>query len=136
MRFALLILMVSAVVQAETQSNSSCRHCGEEASDTGRLVSTCTDGQPDSSCHWVVRYERTTAARKTKTKDQVDVEAALGNVNLIQPVQIRGDEASALIAGSGADFQVVYAKKSANGWQVMKIIHVPTSRSNLSLQQK
>ncbi len=136
MRFALLILIVSAVVQAETQSNSSCRHCGEEASDTGRLVSTCTEGQADSGCRWVVRYERTAAARKMKTTDQVDVEAALGNVTLIQPVQIRGDEASALVAGSGADIQVVYAKKSVHGWQIMKIMDVPASQSKLSLQQK
>jgi hypothetical protein len=134
MRFALLILVVSAVVQAETQSNNSCRHCGEE--DAGRLVSTCADSQADRSCRWVVRYERSTAERRTKTKDQADVEAALGNVNLIQPVQIRGDEASALIAGNGADFQVVYAKKSVQGWQIVKIMDAPTSQPKLSLQQK
>ena len=83
-----------------------------------------------------MRYERTSAARMAKTQDQADVEAALGDVNLAQPVQIRGEEASALISGTATEFKVVYARKSAHGWRIVKIIDVPASQSRVSLQQK
>lgn len=135
MRFVLLIL-VTFSVQGETQSGNPCRHCEEESSETGRLAPTCAEGQTKESCRWIVRYERTSAARMAKTQDQADVEAALGGVNLAQPVQIRGEEASALISGTATEFKVVYARKGADGWRIVKIIDVPASQSRVSLQQK
>lgn len=139
MRLVLVAVMTLAFLRAETQATSSCRHCEDDGADSGRLVSSCADREADRYCRWVVRFERTAAARaatESRTKDQIAVEDALGNLRLVQPVQVVGDEASALTTGGSADFKVVYARRGMDGWQIVKIMDAPESQSKLSLQQK
>src|SRR6476620_4036286 len=139
MRLVLVAVMTLAFLRAETQATGSCRRCEDDGADSGRLVSSCADREADRYCRWVVRFERTAAARAataSRTKDQIAVEDALGNLRLVQPVQVVGDEASALTTGGSGDFKVVYARKGVNGWQIVKIMDAPESQSKLSLQQK
>jgi hypothetical protein len=120
MRPVLVAVMTLAIIQAETQPAGS-----------GRLVSSCSDREAGRYCQWVVRFERATQA---KTKDQIAIEAALGDLRLVQPVQVAGDEAQALVAGSSTDFKVVYARKGVDGWTIVKTVDAPGAQSKFSLQ--
>jgi hypothetical protein len=120
MRPVLVVVMTLATVQAETQTTNS-----------GRLVSSCSDRQAGRYCRWVVRFERTTQA---KTTDQIAIETALGDLRLVQPIQVAGDEAQALVAGSTTDFKIVYARKSVDGWKIVRTVDAPEAQSKFSLQ--
>ena len=127
-----------SILQAETQATSSCRHCEDDGADSGRLVSSCADREADRYCRWVVRFERTAAARAAtaKTKDQIAVEDALGNFRLVQPVQVVGDEAQRSDNRKFCGFQSGLCEEGRDGWQIVKIMDAPESQSKLSLQQK
>ena len=82
-------------------------------------MSACGD-QPH--CRWVVRFQPLTTAR-----DETAIAAALGTRRSVQPVQLSGDQASVLVEGT-AGFEVVFLKKSKEGWAIVNILQAPETK--------
>ena len=106
----------------------------------GRLVSACADPSWQGNrehCALVTRYiqpgmtlEKLRA--ESTTPEQIAVEAALGERKTVQPVQLSGDQAVALVAGKSVEFDVVFLHRDENRWQIVRVVEAPDTGHTIS----
>jgi hypothetical protein len=89
--------------------------------DQGRLVSACSEGP----CKWIAQY---VSRPKVIASEQAVLREALNGFELVQPVQVRGDDAAALVSQRAGEFQVVFLKRVEGKWTISKVVDPVASR--------
>lgn len=137
---AVVMLLPQDQVRCQEKNEESCRHCTDKRAPSEsrkELISGCEElrrtgsltlAEAERYCRWVVRVAPATADRARrpaeKTKDQIQIEGALGNFQAMLPAEVQGDRASVLARSSTDEgkFSVIWLSKRSGVWEIESVM--------------